>query len=238
MKGKNPEQKIHAISIRKMFDAIAPTYDLLNHLISFGFDIRWRKHAISLLKEKSNGIFLDIAAGSGDIVAELQELQPRNIVATDFSFNMLKLLQKKLGSKCKSLHIVSCDAHNLPFPSSTFDGAVVAFGIRNFSDKEKALREMYRVLNPNGIAIILELTVPRRILVRYLYKLYVNTILPLVGKIISRHNTAYEYLPDSINRFPEHEKFLEMMREAGFSIPTARELTLGTATIYVGHKFS
>ncbi len=240
MVSNNKEQKIDPKSIQRMFDAIAPTYDFLNHLISFGLDVRWRKHAISFLREKRNGTFLDIAAGSGDIIFELMKLQPKNIVSTDFSLNMINVLQQKLykiSPDC-SMHILSCDAHNLPFQTSTFDGAVVAFGIRNFLDKDKALREMFRVLKPSGIAVILELTIPRKTIVRHLYKFYTKALLPLIGRIISNHNTAYSYLPESINNFPKRKEFLEMMRKSGFQKATAHELTFGIATIFLGIKAS
>jgi len=234
------EQRIDPKSIQRMFDAIAPTYDFLNHLISFGLDVRWRKRAISFLKEKRSGNFLDIAAGSGDMIIELLKLQPKSIVSTDFSLNMINVLKQKLNrisSGCP-IHILSCDAHYLPFQTSTFDGAVVAFGIRNFLDKGKALREMFRVLKPGGIAIILELTVPRKIIVRHLYQFYTKTLLPLIGRIISNHNTAYSYLPESIKSFPEQREFLDMMRISGFHKATAHELTFGTATIFLGFRSS
>src|ERR1700690_2575820 len=145
--------------IRSMFDAIAPTYDLLNHLLSFGMDIHWRKKAIALLKEKEGGTFLDIAAGSGDVSLALLSLKPQRIIGTDFASNMLNVFQQKLQKheNADCIELVSCDAHELPFCDQSFDATIVAFGIRNFADRLRALREMHRVLKPNGISLVLEL---------------------------------------------------------------------------------
>lgn len=238
MKTADTVLKCDPKSVRNMFDEIAPTYDLLNRLISFGLDTWWRKRAVTLLQEKKGGIFLDIAAGSGDVVFELLRIKPRYIVATDFSFNMMQVFQQKIKSHSliPSLHLISCDAHNLPLQPAIFDGTIVAFGIRNFSDKYTALQEMFRVLKPGGIAVILELTRPKRMLIKQLYTLHTKILLPFVGKIISKHNTAYKYLPESIECFPEQDEFLELMRRVGFSAPDAHILSLGTATIFMGRK--
>jgi len=224
--------------IRSMFDAIAPTYDLLNHLLSFGMDIRWRKKAVALLKEKEGGTFLDIAAGSGDVSLALLSLNPRHIIGSDFAPNMLNVFQQKLqrykNSDC--IELVSCDAHELPFIDRSFDATIAAFGIRNFADRLLALREMHRVLKPNGISLILELSTPKTPVVKQFYYLYSRIGLPLFGKFISRHNAAYRYLPDSIAQFPDQQEFLSMIRQAGFREANSYALTFGAATIYVGRK--
>ena len=224
--------------IQTMFNDIAPTYDTLNHLLSFGLDIRWRKKAIQSLEEKQGGTFLDIAAGSGDFSFETLTLQPKLVVATDFAQNMLNVFQQKLDSRSYivPIELVSCDALALPFHDQTFDATMVAFGIRNFANRLKGLREMYRVLKPNGISLILELSKPRTPIISQLYTIYTRAGLPLLGKIISRHNSAYRYLPESISKFPERTEFLAMMKEAGFSETKAIPLTFGVATIYVGRK--
>lgn len=225
-------------TVRSMFDSIAPTYDFLNHLLSFGLDIRWRKKATALLAKKRDGIFLDIAAGSGDVSLDLLALQPLRIVATDFAFNMLTTFRQKLNARAprSTINLVSCDALALPFDDNVFDGTIVAFGIRNFTDRLRSLQEMQRVLKPDGISIILELTHPRQPVVKQLYRLYSRACLPLVGKIISRHNDAYRYLPDSIADFPDREEFLGLMAEAGFAEILTQSLTFGAATIYVAKK--
>jgi demethylmenaquinone methyltransferase / 2-methoxy-6-polyprenyl-1,4-benzoquinol methylase len=224
--------------IRSMFDSIAPTYDLLNHLLSFGMDIHWRSKAIRYCASKRGGTFLDIAAGSGDVSIGLLSLQPKLVVATDFAFRMLEVFQEKINRRTGAvpIHLASCDAHHLPFRGNTFDGTFVAFGIRNFADRGEALREMFRVLKPGGISVVLELTEPTSPFVSQLYSLHSRVILPIIGAIISRHNAAYRYLPRSIAAFPAKEEFLSLMAQAGLSETAAHPLTFGTATVFTGIK--
>jgi demethylmenaquinone methyltransferase / 2-methoxy-6-polyprenyl-1,4-benzoquinol methylase len=226
--------------IQSMFDAIAPTYDLLNHLLSFGMDILWRKKAISLLEEKRGGTILDIASGSGDLSINALALNPRMIVSTDFALRMLTVFGGKLRQRTSipsgTIHLASCDALALPFGSGSFDATMVAFGIRNFADRSRGLREMHRVLRPAGISLILELTEPKAPIIAQLYALYAKGLLPLFGKIVSKHNAAYSYLPASIAKFPARDEFLGLMKEAGFSECRSYSLTFGAATIFVGRK--
>ncbi|HLX13444.1 MAG TPA: ubiquinone/menaquinone biosynthesis methyltransferase, partial [Bacteroidota bacterium] len=208
MNGKNINSAIAPPKeVQAMFDAIAPRYDLLNHLLSFGLDYGWRKKAIAMLEPKRGGRFLDIAAGSGDMSIEAQRLEPRLVVASDFAEQMLRALQTKLKKTSSTgVSLASCDALRLPFPNASFDATMTAFGIRNFSDRLASLKEMRRVLVPGGIALILELTEPKGIF-RPLFRIYGRTILPLLGRIISGSNFAYSYLPASIAKFPEAEEF-------------------------------
>ncbi|MBI1807738.1 MAG: bifunctional demethylmenaquinone methyltransferase/2-methoxy-6-polyprenyl-1,4-benzoquinol methylase UbiE [Ignavibacteria bacterium] len=224
--------------IQSMFDAIAPTYDLLNHLLSFGFDIRWRKKAVNLLTEKKGGAFLDIAAGSGDISLDLLTLRPQMIVSADFAVKMLNIFQRKISTQPDEQHVslVSCDALSLPFRDGMFDATIVAFGIRNFADRLVSLKEMLRVLQPDGCSVILELSMPKAPIASQLYRLYSQRALPALGRIISKHNDAYRYLPESIAHFPEQKEFLALMREAGFVEVKAVSLTFGAATIFFGRK--
>ncbi len=226
--------------IRNMFDSIAPTYDRLNHLLSFGLDILWRRKAIRLLEEKRGRAILDIATGSGDLALDSLKLQPNMLVASDFAFNMLQVFRKKVKQRnvCQAPLFVSCDALHLPFKPETFDATMVAFGIRNFADRLQSLKEMHRVLKPNGISLILELTSPTAPVVKQGYTFYSKGILPLIGKIISRHNSAYQYLPTSISNFPEQEEFASQMKQAGFSEVTIHLLTFGVATIFIGRKYA
>jgi len=221
-----------------MFDAIAPTYDRLNHLLSFGLDVRWRRKAVAMLSEKRGGRILDIAAGSGDVSLELLSIHPEKIVGIDFSLNMLRVFQEKIrAAGAESLiEVVSGDAHSLPFADGTFDGTIVAFGIRNFSDRLISLKEMYRVLKPDGLALILELSRPTAPGIAKLYDLYAGVGPPLLGKLISRHTTAYRYLPSSIAGFPDREEFLLHLREAGFAETEATPFTFGAATLFRGRK--
>lgn len=229
---ENPEE------IRQMFDSIAPTYDTLNHVLSFGLDIVWRRSAIGMLREKKNGTFLDIAAGSGDVSIDLQSLNPRRVIATDFSLGMLSVFHDKLLRKKGSndIHLVASDAHDLPFRAECFDGTIVAFGIRNFANRLASLSEMLRVLKPGGLAIVLELSMPETPVISQCYRAYARWILPLIGKIISRNGSAYSYLPSSISAFPERREFLSLMKQAGFVNESSHSLTFGVATIYSGRK--
>lgn len=232
IESKNPE------TIRKMFDGIASTYDLLNRLMSFGLDIKWRKRAVDLLKNKKNGVFLDIAAGSGDVSIELLRLEPKMIIASDFSNKMLLECKNKIHNlqSGKFIHCAGVDALYLPFRANTFDATLVAFGIRNFADRLLALKEMHRVLRDSGISIILELTEPRSPFISCLYKFHSKVLLPFMGKIISKHNSAYSYLPESIETFPNQHDFLKLMDDAGFSNSRFYILSFGVVTIFVGEK--
>lgn len=223
-------------AIRAMFDAIAPTYDRLNRLMSFGLDLRWRRKAVCLLAEKRGGAFLDIAAGSGDVSRDLLTLSPRLIVAADFALRMLEVLRTKPELVDRHVQIAAADALRLPFSDESFDGTIVAFGMRNFADRPQSLREMIRVLKPGGISVILELTTPRGTVSRALYAAYSRIVLPFVGQFISKHNSAYRYLPQSIAEFPSDEEFLALMTSAGFNSVKAEPLSFGSATIYWGKK--
>jgi demethylmenaquinone methyltransferase/2-methoxy-6-polyprenyl-1,4-benzoquinol methylase len=224
--------------IKEMFDAIAPTYDLLNRLLSFGLDVRWRRKAVSFLSEKHGGTILDIAAGSGDVSLEAFSVRPARIVATDFAPEMLRVFKQKLQRRPDAgpVDLVICDALRLPFRDGSFDATIVAFGIRNFADREMGLREMMRVLVPDGISVILELSRPNGTVMRCLYNIYARAGIPLLGRIVSRHESAYRYLPESIRNFPERNDFLSSMSRVGFTSAAAHSLTFGGATIYVGRK--
>lgn len=224
--------------IRAMFNAIAPTYDRLNHLLSFGMDIRWRRKAIQLLGNQNGSAILDIAAGSGDLSLDLLRLNPSLVVSSDFAINMLQVLRQKLSplNGASRIRPLGCDAMWLPFRDRSFDATVVAFGIRNVADRRAALKEMLRVLRPGGMTMILELAKPRTPIVGQMYTLYAKAVLPIVGSLLSRNASAYRYLPESIAQFPSDADFLEMMREAGFTGVFSHRLTFGVAMIYVGTK--
>ena len=241
MSAKSERDSISGPSeVKAMFNAIAPTYDLLNHILSFGLDLRWRDRALALLEERRGGSFLDIASGSGDLALGALRLDPRSVVATDFALGMLEIFRMKAARRAPAgaVAIVSCDAHRLPFRAERFDVTMVSFGIRNFADRLGSLREMHRVLRPGGIAMVLELTAPTAPVVRQLYRLYTGCLLPLAGRIVSRSNSAYRYLPESIANFPEREEFLSTIRQAGFGRTEAHPLNLGIATIFIGRKTS
>jgi len=208
--------------------------------LSFGMDILWRRKAISLLEEKRGGRILDIASGSGDLSLGACSLGPQLLVATDFAFRMLTVFNGKLRTEKKrarnAINLATCDALNLPFLDESFDATMVAFGIRNFADRSRGLQEMNRVLCPGGISLILELSEPKAPVVAQFYSLYAKGLLPLFGKIVSKHNAAYSYLPLSIAKFPGRTEFLELMRNAGFIECKSYSLTFGAATIFIGRK--
>lgn len=223
--------------IRTMFDSIAWRYDFLNHFLSFGIDKIWRKKAIRLIgKYKKYPVIVDIATGTADLAIAAMKINPVKIYGVDISEGMLDIGRnkiRKLGLSDK-IELSVADSENLPFTDNSFDVAMVAFGIRNFTDPEKGLTEMRRVLRDDGMVLVLEFSKPRNILFKSFYEIYFRKILPFFGKIFSRNSHAYSYLPESVMSFPDNESFLEMMRRAGFRSVNQIRLTGGIASIYTG----
>lgn len=224
--------------VRNMFNNIAGRYDFLNHFLSAGVDYTWRKKVIRILEKYQPRKILDVATGTADLAIAETKLHPEEVVGVDIADQMLDFGRKKIAKK-KLQHVISLengDSENLRFPDSSFDAVTVAFGVRNFEDLDKGLREMYRVLNPGGVAVILEFSSPRHFPVKQVYNFYFKNILPLAGKLISKHNSAYNYLPESVSAFPDGNDFLDHMHSAGFKNTSARSLTFGIASIYTGVK--
>lgn len=225
--------------IRDMFDAIAPRYDLLNRLLSFGIDRRWRRHAVGLLAVPPGGRVLDVATGTGDVALEIAARTPASvqIVGADFTQGMLLqgLVKIARSPHAGRVHLVNAPCEALPHPDAVFDGVTIAFGIRNVVDREAGLREMQRVLRPGGRVVILEFSTPSNRFFGALYDFYFRRVLPRVGGLLSRRS-AYQYLPDSVLAFPARATFEEMMQNAGFSAVSHRDLTFGIATLYIGSK--
>ena len=225
--------------IQQMFGAIAPRYDFLNRLLSFGIDRRWRTKAVRLLKYREGSRILDVATGTGDVALEIALRTPASVRITgaDFCKEMVDLGAEKVAASPYSdridLKVAPCE--DLPFANDTFDSITIAFGIRNVVDRKLGLAEMWRVLRPGGRMIILEFSTPRSLLFRQLYYFYFRRLLPVVGGLFSRYN-AYKYLPDSVLEFPSQEEFSRMVAETGFRNIHLHELTFGIATIYVGEK--
>lgn len=225
--------------IQQMFGAIAPRYDFLNRLLSFGIDRRWRTKAVRLLKYKEGSRILDVATGTGDVALEIALRTPSSVRITgaDFCKEMVDLGAVKVAASPYAdridLKVAPCE--DLPFADDTFDSITIAFGIRNVVDRKLGLAEMWRVLRPGGRMIILEFSTPRSQLFRQLYYFYFRRMLPIVGGLFSRYN-AYKYLPDSVLEFPSQEEFSTMIAETGFRNIHLHELTFGIATIYVGEK--
>lgn len=224
--------------VATMFNNISKKYDFLNHFLSLGIDILWRKKAIKLLKPHQPKIMLDIATGTGDFALEALSLNPSKIVGIDISEGMLNVGRKKIQEKGVD-EIISLqlgDSENLVFESNYFDAYTVGFGVRNFENLEKGLSEMLRVLKPNGKAIILEFSKPKKFPIKQLYNFYFIKILPFIGKLVSKDNSAYTYLPESVNAFPEGNDFVNILTNIGYKEVKSISLMFGIASIYTGTK--
>lgn len=224
--------------VKSLFDRIAPHYDFLNHFLSLGFDIRWRKRAVSLLKEFEPRTILDVATGTADLALEAWKLPVERIYGVDLSPAMLALARRKIDRRglADKISVEEGSAEHLRFPDETFDAVMVAFGIRNFSDLPAGLREMHRVLRPGGAIMILEFSRPRRAPFRQIYSFYFTQILPRLGGIISKSPEAYQYLPSTVQAFPDGENLLKILSAGGFVGAFQHPLTLGIATIYIAEK--
>ena len=227
--------------IREMFSAIAPRYDLLNHLLSLNVDRSWRRQAASLLADRledRQALCLDLCCGTGDLLLEMAKRGRARIVGSDFSHAMLKLGRQKLaGKRLESrVRLLEADALRLPFPDDTFDGLAVAFGLRNLENRADGLGEMWRVLKPQARVVVLEFSRPTLPLFNRLFQFYFHWILPGIGKGISGHGTAYRYLHDSVQEFPDQARLCQLMKEAGFAEVSFRNLSGGIAALHWGVK--
>ncbi|GAB3331819.1 bifunctional demethylmenaquinone methyltransferase/2-methoxy-6-polyprenyl-1,4-benzoquinol methylase UbiE [Marivirga atlantica] len=224
--------------VADMFDSISPKYDFLNHFLSLGIDIRWRKKAIKQLQEIKPKNILDIATGTGDFAIESLSLNPEQVVGVDISEGMLSVGREKLKKRKLDDRITlkSGDSENLPFDDNMFDAIIVAFGVRNFENLEKGLTEMFRVLRPGGKVVVLEFSKPKSFPFKQLYNFYFKNILPTVGKLISKDKAAYTYLPESVKSFPDGKMFTDILDRVGFNKTQCKPLTLGISSIYTGIK--
>lgn len=224
--------------VAEMFDNISPKYDFLNHFLSLGIDIRWRKKAVKLLEESQPRLILDVATGTGDFALEAMALSPDKIIGVDISEGMLDVGRKKMKEKGLADRIVlqSGDSEDLQFPEGTFDAVIVSFGVRNFENLKKGLAGMHRVLKPGGKVVILEFSKPKSFPFKQLYNFYFTYILPGIGRLVSKDQSAYTYLPESVQQFPDGKAFTEILDELGFSQTTCKPLTLGISSIYTGIK--
>jgi len=225
--------------IRDMFQNIAPRYDLLNRLLSFGIDRRWRTFAVRQLQIPEQGRVLDIATGTGDVALEVaaRTADSVRIVGEDFTQGMLLHGREKIAASAYAhrIELVNAPCEAIPHPDAVFDGITIAFGIRNVVDRAAGLREMCRVLKPGGRAVILEFSTPCNSLFRAVYLFYFRHLLPAIGGLLSRRS-AYQYLPDSVLEFPARDDFRRMMLDAGFADVVYHDLTGGIVTVYVGRK--
>lgn len=224
--------------VEKMFDTISSNYDGLNRVISFGIDVKWRKKVVAIVAKTSPKQVLDIATGTGDLAINLAQTGATKIIGLDLSEGMLAVGKKKIAQKDLSgkIEMVQGDSEALPFSDNSFDAITVAFGVRNFETLEKGLEEIYRVLRPGGIFVVLETSVPTKFPFRQGYNFYTQNLLPLIGKLFSEDKDAYSYLSESAAAFPYGENFNNILKETGFNRVESKPQTLGVATIYTASK--
>jgi len=235
----SPEQTKKKEEVRNMFNSIAPRYDFLNHFLSFGVDYYWRRKVMNILKQVKPERILDLATGTGDLAILAAKTKPKEIVGVDISSMMLHVGKDKIRKRNLQdiIRMEQGAAEDLPTEDNYFDLAMVAFGVRNFADLKKGLKEIYRTLKPGGTLIVLEFSHPTG-LMKPLYNFYSKNILPTVGRIISKDPGAYTYLPESVAKFPSGVDFENIMKECGFVNTEINPLTSGISTIYVGKKAS
>lgn len=224
--------------VTKMFDTISGDYDGLNRVISFGIDIKWRKKVVTIVKSNNPDSILDIATGTGDLAINLAETNASKIVGLDISSGMLEIGKDKVKKKNleSKIDMILGDSENMPFEDNTFDAITVAFGVRNFETLEHGLKEIYRVLKPNGTFVILETSVPNKTPYKQGYHFYTKNILPLIGKVFSKDQSAYKYLSESASVFPYGEVLNNILRNSGFINVEDFPQTFGVATIYKSSK--
>lgn len=221
-----------------MFDQISHRYDLLNHLLSVNIDKAWRNKAIKMLKVFQPKTILDIATGTADFAIAAGKLNPEKITGIDLSEGMLRIGRQKVEKKGLShlIELRKADSEALPFENHSFDAAVVGFGVRNFENLEKGLAEIFRVLRPGGVFVVLEFSLPKNKVFRSLYFFYFLKVLPWLGRLISKNSRAYTYLPESVREFPDGENFARILEKAGFEKCRWVPQTMGIATIYQAQK--
>ncbi len=224
--------------VTQMFDTISNEYDGLNRVISFGIDIKWRNRVVAIISEHQPQNILDIATGTGDLAISLAKTDAKEIVGLDISEGMLNVGRKKISSKDldSKIKMVVGDSENLPFEDNTFDAITVAFGVRNFETLDKGLAEIYRVLKPKGVFVILETSIPTKPFYKIGYSFYTKHILPAIGKVFSKDRMAYAYLSESASKFPYGEELNNILRQIGFTNVKDLPQTFGVATIYKASK--
>ena len=233
------QQEVNKQGVRQMFDRIAPTYDKLNHLMSLGIDRRWRRKAVDALGKFNPQQILDIATGTGDFALLMaKRLGPQHITGADISEGMMavgreKVLKEGLQDTISFEHE---DCLNLSFPDGSFDAVTSAYGVRNFQDLDKGLREMHRVLHPGGHLLIVELTPPPSSPMKQLFWVYAHVVMPLLGRLISHDDSAYTYLPASMEAFPQPEQMEGILKRAGFAEVMWKRFTFGISTMYLAKK--
>lgn len=229
----------HARKVREMFSRISPKYDFLNHFLSINIDKRWRKLVRKKLQDildDKNAVVLDVACGTGDLSVELQKDSKAKVIGTDFCRPMLEIAAEKNALENLSIPYIEGDAMKLPFPDNYFDALTIAFGLRNLSNWEDGLSELNRIIKPNGKLVVLEFSEPIVPGFREIYNVYFNKVLPKIGGVFSGEQSAYEYLSESVSKFPNQKALQLMMLEIGFADVEYKNLTGGVAAIHTGTK--
>lgn len=225
--------------VEKMFDNISSTYDLLNHSLSWGIDKGWRRKSIDSLRPYQPKKILDIATGTGDFaILAAQRLQPTELIGADISEGMMKIARQKVSSLGleSTIHFQKEDCGKLSFQDNTFDAVTVAYGVRNFEDLDQGLQELHRVLKPEGHLLIIELCSPNRFPMKQLFKIYSHIIMPTIGRLISKDQNAYSYLPATMAAFPQGEVMQNILKKAGFQAVSFKRFTFGICTMYLATK--
>jgi demethylmenaquinone methyltransferase/2-methoxy-6-polyprenyl-1,4-benzoquinol methylase len=232
------QDKTKKQQVAEMFNSISKRYDFLNHFLSLGIDILWRKKAIKQLKKIQPKLILDVATGTGDLAIEALRLNPDKIIGVDISEGMLEVGRKKMiDIGCENqIEMRLGDSEQLLFEDNKFDAVIVAFGVRNFENLEKGIMDMRRVLRSGGKLVILEFSKPESFPMKQLYGFYFKAILPLIGKVVSSDNAAYTYLPESVAEFPYGNEFLRILDKTGFKETKCKTLTFGISSIYTAIK--
>jgi len=232
-------QERKTVQVEHMFDDISTNYDVLNHTLSMGIDYSWRRKGILALKNINPQLILDIATGTGDLAIRACELlEPKQITGIDISEGMMRIGKEKVSQKGLTNKILfeKQDCANLTFHDNSFDAAMVAFGIRNFENLDKALQEIVRVLKPSGKLMILELSTPVFFPMKQLYTLYSKIIIPGIGRLISKNKAAYRYLPKTVAAFPQGAEMVKILQKNGFANAICKRYTMGICSMYLAQK--
>lgn len=224
--------------VRNMFDSIAWKYDFLNHFLTVGIDKIWRKKVRRIIETKQPKRILDIATGTADLAIEAVKSGPEKIIGVDISEKMLEIGREKVKKAHLSeiIELEQGDSEKLKFQDHSFDTIIAGFGVRNFENLDLGLKEMHRVLAPDGQLVILEFSKPSQFPIKQFYNCYFNFVLPLIGKFFSKSNSAYTYLPESVEAFPDGENFLNHLKGIGYKNTRQKKLTFGIASIYTAEK--
>ncbi len=225
--------------VRDMFDSIAPAYDVMNRTMTLGIDRWWRRVAVKMLRRYPHRRILDVATGTGDLALLLdKKLHPERVVGIDLSEGMLRIAREKAAKSgaAERIQFEVQDCLSMTFADSSFDAVTVAYGVRNFEHLEAGFREMYRVLAPGGTLCVIELSTPEHFPFKQLYKFYTYTLIPFIGRLVSKDRSAYSYLPRSVAAVPQGSAMLDIFLRAGFRHCYCRPLTFGACTVYIGVK--